>query len=108
MKWDMDAVLEEMAEAVNKAVEDDLGDISEYGTRILENEKESLQSLAQARLSGQIDDQVFLKEIEREKKVVRAELLTIEIMSKACAQKALNAAFRVFQDAVQTALKTAV
>ncbi len=108
MKFEIEAVLKDMAEAINNAVKDDLGEIKEYGVTILKNEKKSLEELAQARLTDVIDDLVFNKELEREKKVLEAELLTIEIMTKALAQKAINAAIEVFVNAVKAALKATI
>ena len=72
--------------------------------RILNTEKESLRELSAARISGEIDDDIFKQEIEREKKVVEAELLTIEIMTKALAQKAINEAMDIFAKAIAAAI----
>ena len=82
----------------------DLGDIEEYGKEILENEKESLELIGQERLAGRWSEEKFDDELEREKKVMEAELLTIQIMTKAAAQKAINAAIEVFVNAVKAAL----
>jgi len=71
---------------------------------ILDTERESLRELGDARLRNEIDDAVFNREIEREKKVVEAELLTIKIMTKASSQKAVNAAIDVFVNAVIVAM----
>jgi hypothetical protein len=70
----------------------------------MDSEKESLKELGEAKLRGDIDQAVFDREIEREKKVVEAELLTIKIMTKALAQKAVNAAIEVFVKAVKAAI----
>lgn len=108
MGFDISKVLNDMAEAVRNAVKEDIGDIKQYANQILENEKCSLEELGLARLSGRIDDKVFEREIEREKKVVEAEFLTIQIMTKALAQKAVNTAMDVFVKAVRVALATAL
>ncbi len=70
----------------------------------MENEREALEELAQARLSGEISEDEFNEEVEREKKVIEAGLLTLEIMTKAMAQKAVNFAINVFVKAVKLAI----
>lgn len=106
MVFDIGEVLKDMAEAIRNAVKNDAGDIKQYANQILENERDSLKELGLAKLSGQIDDEVFQREIEREKKVVEAEFLTMQIMTNALAQKAANAAIDVFAKAVTVALGT--
>ncbi|MCK4814611.1 hypothetical protein KA005_02480 [bacterium] len=104
MSFSIGEVLKDMAIAMKDSVREDVGDISEYAKQILENEKESLEELGSARLSGEIDDEVFDREIKREKTVVETELLTIQIMTKVQAQKAVNAAIDVFVQAIKVAL----
>lgn len=104
MSFDINKVINDMARAIKDEVKVNIGDIKEYADKILENEKESLEELGQARVSGEIDDETFERELEREKKVVEAELLTIKIMTKALAQKAVNAAIDVFAKAVKLAI----
>ena len=104
MSFDIEAVLKDMVTAMKKEIVDDLGDIEEYGKEILENEKESLELIGQERLAGRWSEEKFDDELEREKKVMEAELLTIQIMTKAAAQKAINAAIEVFVNTVKAAL----
>lgn len=103
MSFNIDQVLKDMADAVSDAVKEGTGDIKTSAEEILDSEKESLKELGEARLRGDIDQAVFDREIEREKKVVEAELLTIKIMTKALAQIAVNAAIEVFVKAVKAA-----
>ena len=100
MNFDFDAVFNDMVIAMNNAVKDDVGDIKEYAKTVLKNEKDSLKELAEARKEGEISDAEFDRELKREKKVVEAELLTVQIITKAAAQKAVNAAIDVFVNAV--------
>ena len=104
MGFDIGEVLKDMTKAVQSSVREDIGDISEYENQILKNQKNSLKELGMARVSGEIDDEVFDREIEREKIVLETELLTIQIMTKALSQKAVNAAIDVFVKAVKAAL----
>jgi len=102
MSFDIDQVLKDMSKAVSDVAVADGGDIKKAAKEIMDAEKESLKELGEARLRGEIDDIVFNREIEREKKVVMAELLTIKIMTKALAQKAVNAAIDVFVKALKS------
>ena len=104
MSFDIDQVLKDMASAITGSIEENAGDIKEFAKTILESEKYSLKELADARRNGQIDDVVFEREIKREKKVVEAELLTVEIMTKVMAQKAVSAAMDVFIKAVKAVI----
>ena len=104
MSFNIEQVLQNMAAAISHTVKESGSDIKELSEEIINNEKESLKELVEARLRNEIDETVFNREIEREKKVVEAELLTIEIMTKALAQKAVNAAIDVFVKAVKAAI----
>lgn len=98
---DIEKVLKDMAMAANNAVKDDIGEIQDYARQIVENEKQSLKNLGEARIRGDIDDDTFEHEMERQKKVVKAEFLAVQIMTKAAAQKAVNAAMETFKKAVK-------
>lgn len=98
---DIEAILKQMATSANEAVKDDIGEIGDYAKQILDNEKGSLEELARARFSGDIDDEIFEHELEREKQVVKVEMLTVQIMTEVAAQKAVNAAMNTFRDAVK-------
>jgi len=104
MSFNIELVLKNMVDAIKDSVSEDVGEIRDYADTILENQKESLIELAEARISGEISESVFEREIEREKKVVETELLTIQIMTAAGAQKAVNAAINVFVKAVKAAI----
>ena len=104
MGFDVEDVLGRMADAINDEVVGSVGDIKDYAKKIMKNEEDSLRELALARVSGEIDDEILEMEMEREKKVVEAELLTMQIMTKALAQRAVNAAIDVFHTAVKAAI----
>jgi len=104
MGFNVEDVLEQMADAANSEVVDSIGDIKAFTKEVLKRKEESLKELALARAADEIDDEIFNMEIEREKKVVEAELLTMQIMTKAFAQKAVNAALNIFAASVRAAL----
>jgi len=104
MEFDIEAVLKDMANAATESASEHSTEIKQYAKTILDNEKEALKKLGKARIDKTITEEVFDREVEREKTVVETELLTIQIMTKAMAQKAVNAAIDVFVKAVKAAL----
>lgn len=104
MAFNFNLVLGDMTDAIRENSADEAGNISTYAETVMEKEKISLQELAQARLVGDISEQEFNDEVEREKKVLQAELLTLKIMGKAMAQRAVNAAMGVFINAIKVAI----
>jgi tRNA A-37 threonylcarbamoyl transferase component Bud32 len=104
MSFDIRAVVKDMGAAMKETLEEDLGELEDFGKEILENEKESLEAIGKERVAGRWSKEKFDKELEREKKVIEVGLLTIQIMTKAAAQRAVNAAIEVFVKAVKAAL----
>lgn len=104
MSFDIEQVVKEMGAAISDTALNGSTAIEGYAQKILENERQSLQELAEARVTGVIDEETFNQELERERLVVEAELLTAEIMSKALVQKAVNTALEIFTKAVQAAI----
>jgi len=101
MSFDIEQVLQNMAGAISSTVNSGDANIKAFAKTILDNEKQSLKELGEARLLMQITDVVFNQEIDREKQVVEAQLLTLQIMTKALAQQAVNAAIDVFTKAIE-------
>lgn len=104
MAFDINKIIGSMKDAAVDAVKDDVESIPAYLLQIFDNKKEALMVLAEAKLSGEISEHVFLKELDRESKVLETEMLTISIMTKAIAQKAINAAMNALKEAVRIAL----
>lgn len=104
MSFEIESVCKEMINAMSDSVKDDVGEIRQYADTIIENEKKALKRLGEARIQGQITDDIFDREIKREEKVVETELLAIQLMTEASAQKAVNSAINVFVNAVKAAL----
>ena len=99
MSFNIDVIIEEMGLAIIEAVKDDVVDIKKYAKNVFDNNKASLKELGEARVAGEVSEKVFNAEVEREKKVVATELMTIELMNKAAAQQAVNSAINVFINA---------
>jgi len=104
MSFDINKVITEMKNAAVSSLKNELQKVPPYLKVIFENEKNALKALAEARLKGEISDKEFKNELEREKKVLEAEMLTFKIITKAAAQKAINAAINILVDAVKIAI----
>ena len=61
----------------------------------------SLNELIQARADGELSSEEFQLELEREKQIQEAELLTLQVAAKAKVQKVMDAVF----DALLSGLK---
>lgn len=104
MSLDIEQTLKEMADAVINTVKNEAEAFKAQAKEMLDAEKDALKDLGEAKLKGDIDEETFEQEVAREKKVLEAELLTLEIMTKALALKAVNAAIDVFKKALAAAI----
>ena len=75
-----------------------------YIKNALSQEKEALEEIARARIAGEITAEEMNSHVDDEKLVMKASLLACRVKGKAIAQKATNAAIKVFTDAVKAAL----
>ena len=66
---------------------------------------DAIEAIAQARLTGEIDDDDVKSQLADEKDTLRAALLACKVKGKVAAQKAANAAIKVLADAIKATLK---
>ena len=104
MNFNIEAVLGDMLAAMKDSIEADWDDVKGYAKQILENEKEALAALAELRLRGEITEQELKSELDDEKDTVEAELKAVQVMTKAMAQRAANAAMDVLFAAIKMAI----
>ena len=104
MSFDIDLVLGDMLSAMKDSVDADWDDIKGYAKQVLENEKEALADLAEQRIRGEITEEELQSELEDEKDTVEAEMKAIQVITKAMAQRAANAAIDVLFKAIKAAL----
>ena len=83
---------------------DETGTAGQSVIRVLQNNKDSLAELIEARASGDIDQDEFESELAREKLVMEAELITLEILARSAVQKAMNAAMDTLKSALVAAI----
>ncbi|CCN69074.1 conserved hypothetical protein [Vibrio nigripulchritudo SFn118] len=66
----------------------------------IEKQQNDIETLLLARQAGEISEEEFAIELEREKQIVEAEMLTWQITAKAEVQKVVNKAFHALTQAV--------
>ena len=64
MNFNINNVLNDMKNAATTAIQDDIENIPNYLKQIFENEKNSLKTLAEARLRNEISDEILENEFE--------------------------------------------
>jgi len=67
---------------------------------VFESNGESIYELAVAYSHGDITEDEFTIELQREKTILETEMFSMEIVSKPAAQKAMNAAIDTLKSAV--------
>lgn len=106
MTFDINTVLSEMGSVVKDTVSANWDETRSVTTRFLQNRKERLKLLAQLRIDGDLSEEKFKSRLEDEKLVLEAELNALEVISKAIAQNAANAAIDVLEKAVFKAISS--
>ena len=104
MSIDISKTFSGMAQAAEQSLEEDGVIIGSGITKVLNNNKQTLAELAQARAHNEINDEDFSTELAREKSIVEVEMIALEIANKAAVQKAVNAGMDVLANAVAEAI----
>lgn len=106
MSFDIEQTLKDMTKAIGTVLTGELPKVQDCINQVLKDEKDALKDIADARLRGEINDDELKSQLDDEKKTLVAALLVCEIKAKLMVQKAVNAAVKVFTDAIELALKT--
>ena len=104
MSFDLSSVFKDMAQSAAGVLKDESGAVSQDVLKVLQNNKDSIAELVEARTNGDLDQEEFENELAREKLVMEAELITLEIMAKSAVQKAMNAAIDTLKSALVAAI----
>jgi len=104
MKIEINEILANMLNAMKISVKDDWSIVKKSANTFIQSKKDRLELLAILRISGEISEDFFVKRLEDEKEILASELHSIAIVNKILAQNAANAAFKVLEDVVNTAL----
>lgn len=105
MKLDINEVLADMLGAMKSSAKDDWSIVKKSANTFIQSKKDRLELLAIMRISGEINEEFFQKRLEDEKEILASELHSIAIVNKVVAQNAANAALKVLENVVNTALK---
>ncbi|MBI4654420.1 MAG: hypothetical protein HY752_05445 [Nitrospirae bacterium] len=105
MGFDIDKTLNEMAKAIGAIFTGEWPKVKDCVENVLKDERKALADIAKARLSDNINDDELKSQLEDEQATLEAALLVCGLKAKAMVQKAINAALKVFEDAVKTAIK---
>lgn len=105
MAFDIGAVLKDMAAAASEVLSTEGPKVKGCVKKAIEEEKDALDAIAKARIVGEITTEDMKSQIADEKDALKAVLLVCQVKGKLAAQKAANAAIKVFTDAVKVALK---
>ena len=108
MDFDIKATVSDMLNAVKAVVSNEWPKVRDCTRRALEEERDFLQSLADARLAGEIDDDMLDAQLRDERETLEAVLAVCQLMGKKLAQEAANAAIDAFNKAVLTAAKSLI
>ena len=104
MAFDIGAVVNDMVTAAGGVLSKEGPKVEKCIKNALAQEKEALEEIARARIAGEITAEEMKSHVDNEKLVMKASLLACRVKGKAIAQKATNAAIKVFTDAVKAAL----
>lgn len=105
MELDINEILADMLDAIKNSVKDDWKVVKKSANNFIQSKKDRLELLANMRLIGAIDNDFFEKRLADEKDILTSELHSIAIVNKVMAQNAANAAFKVLENVITTALK---
>jgi hypothetical protein len=105
MTLEINEILANMLNAMKISTKDDWSIVKKSANTFIQSKKDRLELLAILRISGEISEDFFVKRLEDEKEILASELHSIAIVNKILAQNAANAAFKVLEDVVNTALK---
>ncbi len=99
-----DNIISEMFSALKLQLGDEYNRAEKQIDTILKMREERLKKLTQKRLDGAISTEDFQSYLEDEKDALTAELNTIQVIGKAAAQRAVNAALNVLNTAIDKTL----
>ena len=105
MAFDIDATIKDMGNAAAAVLAGEAPKIRDCLDKVLQDEKEALKAIADARIAGKITAADMKDQIADEREALKAALLVCKVKGKVAAQKAANAALKVLQNAVRAALK---
>lgn len=104
MNLDIGNLFKEMATTAGDSLQEEAGNLSAEVLSVLDQNRDSIAELVEARTNGDINEEDFNVELQREKAILEVEMISLEIVSKSAVQKAMNAAMDTLMSAVKMAV----
>lgn len=108
MNIDISAILESAVGAATEAAKKAAPQVEDFLRKIAKGHEAAITSLAEALAAGDIDEETFKDEMDDEGRTLIAELQVITAISKAIAQRAINAFRSALIDGITSAVKAAI
>ena len=108
MAFDFEETFKDMFDAAEGIVEGDFPELKSKLKEVLNNEKDALKEIAEARIRGEITDEDLKSQIEDEKITLESGILMLEVQAKVTLQNALNAAMNVLKSALEKAINAGI
>jgi hypothetical protein len=105
MNFNIDVVAADMLSAMKGVFSSNWSKVESIAKQFVQGRKEKLILLTKLHTNGEITQKEFDQFLADEKIITKMELNAMTVVSKALAQKAINAAFDVLGNAIKTAFK---
>ena len=108
MAFNFEDTFKDMFNVAEGVVEGDFPELKSKLEEVLNNEKDALKEIAEARIRGEITDEDLKSQIEDEKITLESGILMLEVQAKVTLQNAINAALNVLYSALENAIKAGI
>ncbi len=104
MAIDWDSIFKSALGAATDAVQKNAPQVEDFLREIARGHEAALKEIGEAFAVGDIDEATFKSELDDEARTLQAELRAVAVLTKAIAQRAVNA----FRDALFAGVKAAI
>ena len=104
MSFDIDGAVNDMLSAASGVISGEWPGVKDCVKKALDDEKAALADIANARKTGDIDDDDLKSQLEDEKVALEAALLVCKVKTKVMAQNAANAAINSLKAAIDAVI----
>jgi len=104
MGFDIQKVAKEMLSAAEGEFRDEWPKVKKAMAQVLADEQDALEKIAQAYISGAINEEEFRDQLESERDAFAAGGAMVRVCSKVTIQKAVNAAMQALEQAAKAAV----
>ena len=108
MSIDFGAILETAVGAAADAVKNTAPQVEDFLREIARGHEEAIKAIADAFAKGDIDEETFKSEMDDEAKTLEAELQAVAVLTKAIAQRAINAFRKALINGITAAIDTVI